>query len=103
MTLIHHEIEAACPPERVWAVLADLEAVQHYNPTVRIPAVKGSRRTGVGADRVCELMPKGRVVELVPGFTSQCVVTRQAPTSLFDRRHRMAKARVPTSEHPTVR
>src|SRR5262245_59802975 len=63
MTTIHHQIEAACPPERVWAVLADLEAVQHYNPTVRIAAVKGTRRTGLGAERICELSPKGRVVE----------------------------------------
>lgn len=65
MTTIHHEIEAACPPERVWAVLSDLEAVQHYNPTVRTAAVRGSRRTGVGAERVCDLRPKGRVVERV--------------------------------------
>jgi hypothetical protein len=65
MTTIHHQIEAACPPERVWAVLADLEAVRHYNPTVRTVAVKGTRRTGVGAERVCELLPKGRVVERV--------------------------------------
>lgn len=28
MTTIHHEIEAACPAERIWAVLSDLEAVQ---------------------------------------------------------------------------
>jgi polyketide cyclase/dehydrase/lipid transport protein len=65
MTTIHHEIEAACPPERVWAVLADLEAVQHYNPTVRTAALKGTRRTGVGAERVCDLRPSGRVVERV--------------------------------------
>jgi polyketide cyclase/dehydrase/lipid transport protein len=65
MTTIHHEIEAACPPERVWAVLADLEAVQHYNPTVRAAAVRGSQRTGVGAERVCNLHPKGHAIERV--------------------------------------
>ncbi len=65
MTTIHHEIEAACPPERIWTLLADLEAVQDYNPTVRTAAVKGTRRTGVGAERVCDLLPKGRVVERV--------------------------------------
>jgi hypothetical protein len=65
MTTIHHEIEAACSPERVWAVLADLEAVLHYNPTVRTAVVKGTRRTGVGAERVCDLLPKGRVLERV--------------------------------------
>ena len=65
MTTIHHQIEAACPPERVWAVLADLEAVQHYNPTVRTAVVRGASRSGVGAERVCDLLPKGRVVERV--------------------------------------
>ena len=38
MTTIRHEVHAACPPERVWALLADLEAVQHYNPGVRFKA-----------------------------------------------------------------
>ena len=65
MTTIHHEIEVSSPPERVWAVLSDLEAVQHYNPTVRTAAVRGGRRTGVGAERVCDLHPRGRVVERV--------------------------------------
>jgi len=65
MTTIHHEILAACPPERVWALLADLESVQHYNPGVRHAAVEGALRTGVGARRSCELLPKGRVVERV--------------------------------------
>jgi len=65
MTTIHHQIEAACAPDRVWAVLADLEAVQHYNPTVRAATVRGARRSGVGAERVCDLLPKGRVVERV--------------------------------------
>lgn len=65
MTTIHHEIIAACPPERVWALLADLEAVQRYNPGVRLAAVEGGQRSGVGARRSCELVPKGRVVERV--------------------------------------
>lgn len=65
MTTIHHEILAACPPERVWALLADLEAVQRYNPGVRLAAIVGPQRTGVGARRCCELVPKGRVVERV--------------------------------------
>ena len=65
MTTIHHEVQANCPPERVWALLSDLEAVQRYNPTVRAAMVQGARRTGVGAERACELVPKGRVVERV--------------------------------------
>ncbi|TMB02996.1 MAG: SRPBCC family protein [Deltaproteobacteria bacterium] len=65
MTTIHHEVQANCPPEKVWALLSDLEAVQRYNPTVRTATVRGARRTGVGAERACELVPKGRVVERV--------------------------------------
>ncbi len=65
MTTIHHEVQANCAPEQVWALLSDLEAVQRYNPTVRTATVQGARRTGVGAERACELVPKGRVVERV--------------------------------------
>ncbi|HYE85937.1 MAG TPA: SRPBCC family protein [Vicinamibacterales bacterium] len=65
MTKIRHQIDAACPPERVWAVLADLESVQHYNPGVRAAALRGSLRRGVGAMRSCDLLPKGQVVERV--------------------------------------
>jgi ligand-binding SRPBCC domain-containing protein len=65
MTTIHHDVQANCPPEHVWALLSDLEAVQRYNPTVRSATIQGARRTGVGAERACELVPRGRVVERV--------------------------------------
>jgi hypothetical protein len=65
MTIIRHEVEARCAPGRVWALLADLEAVQRYNPGVRVAKIQGDQRTGVGAARLCELLPKGRVVERV--------------------------------------
>jgi hypothetical protein len=65
MTTIHHEIQAACPPEPIWALLADLEAVERYNPGVKRAAIEGAQRSGVGARRSCELVPKGRVVERV--------------------------------------
>jgi hypothetical protein len=65
MTIIRHEIQANCPPERVWALLADLVAVQRYNPGVREASIDGHQRTGVGARRICELSPSGRVVERV--------------------------------------
>lgn len=65
MTTIHHDVQAHCPPERVWALLSNLEAVQRYNPTVRTAAIRGERRTGIGAERDCALLPNGRVVERV--------------------------------------
>src|SRR5688500_14355137 len=65
MTTIRHEVHARCPPERVWALLADLEAVKSYNKTVKSVAIRGDKRTGGGAARVCDLLPSGRVVERV--------------------------------------
>ena len=64
MTVVRHRLEATCPPEALWAVLSDLEAVARYNPTVREARVV-DRARGVGAVRDCALEPKGRVVERV--------------------------------------
>jgi hypothetical protein len=64
-TKICHEIHAQCPPERVWALLSDLSAVERYNPGVRSARIQGDQRAEVGAERVCELLPKGRVLERV--------------------------------------
>jgi ligand-binding SRPBCC domain-containing protein len=74
MTTIQHEIQATCPPERVWALLADLEAVERYNPGVRRAAIEGPQRTGVGARRACDLLPKGRVVERVTHWEDGCAL-----------------------------
>lgn len=65
MTTIRHELTASCAPSRIWALLADLEAVARYNPGVRSVQVQGKATAGVGATRSCELAPKGRVVERV--------------------------------------
>jgi hypothetical protein len=65
MTTIHHEVQAACPPARIWALLADLKAVERYNRGVKRAAIEGVQRSGVGAQRSCELVPQGRVVERV--------------------------------------
>jgi hypothetical protein len=68
MTTLRHAIDAPCPPDRVWAVLADLVAVEHYNPTVSAARFRGDRKTGVGAERECDLRPSGRVVERVTSW-----------------------------------
>lgn len=65
MTTLHHDVTARCPPERVWALLADLEAVAIYNQTIAAARVRGAARAGVGAERECDLKPSGRVVERV--------------------------------------
>lgn len=74
MTTIHHEVHANCPPERVWALLSDLEAVQTYNPNVRAATLVGTSRAGIGAERYCELAPNGRVRERVTHWEEGRVV-----------------------------
>ena len=65
MATIQHEISANCPPSALWTLLSDLEAVQRYNPGVERAAIHGDKPAGVGAMRVCQLRPKGRVLERV--------------------------------------
>jgi carbon monoxide dehydrogenase subunit G len=74
MTTLVHEIFITAPPSKVWATLADLSAVQHYNPTVRSARLEGAQLTGIGACRVCELIPKGIATERVTTWQpEQCL------------------------------
>lgn len=68
MTKLHHEIRIDAPAEKVWRVLADLEAVQHYNPMVAQARYTSSNREGVGASRHCDFKPKGFAKERVVGW-----------------------------------
>src|SRR5262245_66486833 len=65
-------VQGGSPPERVWS--PDLGAVGRYNPGVRRAALDGTQRTGVGARRSCDLVPKGRVVERVTHWEDGRVV-----------------------------
>lgn len=75
MTVLTHEIQIDVPPERVWPVLADLEAVQHYNPGVARARYITGQREGIGASRQCDLRPKGWVKERVIGWEPNQAVT----------------------------
>jgi carbon monoxide dehydrogenase subunit G len=65
MTTLRHQVRIQARAEDVWKALADLLAVQHYNPMVRSVRYISDRREGVGATRRCELEPKGWVEERV--------------------------------------
>jgi ligand-binding SRPBCC domain-containing protein len=65
MTTLNHEIFINAPVSKVWATLSDLSAVQLYNPTVLSARIDGNASSGVGACRICELKPKGKVKERV--------------------------------------
>lgn len=70
MTTLHHEVKINAPLEKVWNVLADLEAVQYYNPLVVQTRYTSDNREGVGASRHCDFKPKGfsqeRVTDWIP-------------------------------------
>ncbi len=68
MIELNHEIIIHSDPEKVWKILADLEAVQFYNPTVVTARYISSNREGIGASRECEVKPKGNVKERVTGW-----------------------------------
>jgi hypothetical protein len=65
MTVINHLLDAKCPPETLWGILADLTAVADYNPGIAAARLKGNQAEGTGAQRECDLVPKGKVVERV--------------------------------------
>lgn len=71
MTTLRHEVRIDAPVEAVWKAVADLLAVQHYNPMVASVRYVSEQREGVGATRRCDLKPKGwveeRVWDWVPG------------------------------------
>jgi hypothetical protein len=65
MTTITHDLPASCPPGRLWDLLSDIQAVATYNPGITAARLRSARAGGVGAERECDLVPKGKVVERV--------------------------------------
>ena len=63
MTKLSGDIRIDAPKERVWAVLADLEAVQLYNPGITKAYYTSEARNGVGATRHCDFPDGGYVKE----------------------------------------
>ena len=71
MPKLSSEIQIDAPKEKVWAILADLETVQHYDPAITKAYYTSEVRDGVGAARQCDLPDGGyvreRVTEWKPG------------------------------------
>ena len=70
MTKLSSEIQVDAPREKVWAVLADLEAVQQYDPAINKAHYTSDARDGVGAARQCDFdggYVRERVTEWKPG------------------------------------
>jgi uncharacterized protein YndB with AHSA1/START domain len=59
---VHATTTIDAPPERVWAVLADLGTISRWNPGVLSSRGTSEARAGEGATRHCEL-PRGRYLD----------------------------------------
>jgi ligand-binding SRPBCC domain-containing protein len=75
MTKLHHEVKINAPLERAWGVLANLEAVQHYNPGVATARYISPNREGVGAARECNFKMGGSVKERVIEWEPMRMIT----------------------------
>ena len=66
---ISFQIDVDAPVNRVWNILADFGGIAKYNPAVPNVTLRSSNNDGVGADRVCELLPAGEIYERVFDWT----------------------------------
>ena len=65
MIKITKEIEINAPKAKVWSVLADIGAVEKYNPVVTKSYSTSEKKQGLGASRHCDLFPRGSVEEKI--------------------------------------
>lgn len=62
----HVTIDA--PRDHVWSIVADLEAIADWNPSIKSASRTSQSVQGVGESRSCELVPTGSVRETVRVF-----------------------------------
>ncbi len=68
MPNVTREIQVDAPAEKVWAVLANIGAVQDYSPGVVKSYYTSDIKEGVDASRHCDLLPTGTVEEKIVGW-----------------------------------
>ena len=65
MTSISGTVRIHASKDEVWKILADLGGIQNFHPGVRKSYYTTDVKEGLGAARVCELLPVGKVEEHV--------------------------------------
>lgn len=63
MQHVSKEIHINASKDKVWAALAGLGSVQNFHPGVKKSYYTSTEKAGIGAARVCELLPQGAVEE----------------------------------------
>lgn len=59
MTVLKNTIYIEAPKERVWEALTRLDALHEYDPGIAKSVLCTDQRTGVGADRHCDIKAGG--------------------------------------------
>lgn len=65
MTVLENSIRIDAPADKVWSVLATLDALERYDPGVKKSEIVTPAREGPGTARRCDLAPGGWFKEKV--------------------------------------
>ena len=68
MTVLENQIRIEAPPEKVWSVLASLDALAAYDPGIAKSEIVSEAKQGPGAARRCDLAPGGWFKERVSAW-----------------------------------
>lgn len=74
MPSVRSEVTVGAPPARVWEVLADFGTIERWSPVVAKSYCTTDQTTGVGAERHCDLYPRGAVEERVLESTPETLL-----------------------------
>ncbi len=65
MTTFKRHIEISASKSSIWSILSDFDAVQKYHPGISRSYYNTDQTMGKGAERVCVLIPSGKILESV--------------------------------------
>jgi ligand-binding SRPBCC domain-containing protein len=65
MTVLENSIRIDAPPDKVWSVLASLDALDRYDPVVTKSEIISPEREGPGSARRCDVKPSGYFKERI--------------------------------------
>ena len=68
MTHFKKQIQIQASKENAWKALANLGDVHKFHPGVSKSYHTSDRISGIGATRICELYPMGKVEEIATSF-----------------------------------
>ena len=80
MALLTNTVHIEASPERVWAVLARLDALQEYDPGISNSEIRSGKRQGLGAERHCDIKAGGWFRERVTSWVPE----RELEFTLYD-------------------